>query len=151
MGRKYERIADFVKTQVFLVWVLEHTQRFPKTQRFVMAKRVQDAILDFQECLVVAVKSKEPLKSLHEADVNLEKLRRHIRICVDLKLLSMRQYEYAAVQMVELGKLLGGWIGSLRTGRRSGKNQATGFFSDHQLSHVAGRLVEQQSKELPLG
>ena len=140
----------FVKTQVFLVWVLEHTQRFPKTQRFVMAKRVQDAILDFQECLVIAIKSKEPLKSLHEADINLEKLRRHIRICVDLKLLSMRQYEYAAVQMVEIGKLLGGWMGSIKTGRRSSE-QATGSVLDHQLSRVAGRLVEQQSKELPLG
>ena len=140
----------FVKTQVFLVWVLEHTQRFPKTQRFVMAKRVQDAILDFQECIVIATKSREPLKYLHEADINLEKLRRHIRICVDLKLLSMRQYEYAAVQMVEIGKLLGGWMGSIKTGRRSSE-QATGSVLDHQLSRVAGRLVEQQSKELPLG
>ena len=109
----------FIKTQSFLVWVLERTVRFPKTQRFVMAKRVQDAILDFQECIILAAKSSDPSKSLYEADFHLERLRRFIRICVDLKLLTFKQYEYSATNIAEIGRLLGGWMNSVRTGRRS--------------------------------
>ena len=140
----------FAKTRVLLVWLLERTERFRKTQRFVLAKRVQDDILGFHECLIAAAKSREPLRSLHQADIHLEQLRHHVRICVDLRLLTVRQYEYASAHVVDIGKLLGGWMGSVRTGRRSGK-QATGSDSEAQAPRVAGRLVEQQSKKLPLG
>lgn len=115
----------FVKTQDLLVWLMERTAGFPKSQRFVMAKRVQDAILDFQVALVFAAKNREPLKKLREADVHLEVLRKHIRTCVDLNLLSVRQYEFAALHLVEIGKLLGGWMHSLQPGRRAAK-QAVG-------------------------
>jgi hypothetical protein len=35
----------FVKTYDFTKWLLEHTIKFPKSQRFVMAKRMEDALL----------------------------------------------------------------------------------------------------------
>ncbi len=115
----------FVKTQDLLVWLMERTAGFPKSQRFVMAKRVQDAILDFQVALVFAAKARKPITHLRQADRELEVLRRHVRTCVDLKLLSVKQYEYSSTQLVELGNLLGGWMRSLRSGRRTGE-QAVG-------------------------
>jgi hypothetical protein len=115
----------FVKTQAFLVWLIERTERFRKSQRFVMARRLQDDILNFMDCLIEAARSREPLRDLRQADVHLEKLRRHIRICVELKLITLKQYEFAAENLAELGKLLGGWMSSIRKGRRS-DNQATG-------------------------
>ena len=139
----------FVKTQVFLVWLIERTERFRKSQRFVMARRLQDDILDFMDCLIEAAKSREPLRELRRADVHLEKVRRHIRISVELKLLTMRQYEYASEHLVEMGKLLGGWMASLRAGRRS-ESQATGSAPDEQTPRVAGRLLEQQRQELSI-
>ena len=100
----------FIKTQTFAVWLLERTERFRKTQRFVMGKRLQDAILDFQEAIISAAKKDNSQVHLREADALLEILRRHIRTSVELKLLSPKQYEYAAEHIVELGKLLGGWM-----------------------------------------
>ena len=38
----------FVKTYDFVKWLLEHTIKFPKSQRFVMAKRVEEAIAKVQ-------------------------------------------------------------------------------------------------------
>lgn len=35
----------FTKTYDFTKWLLEHTIKFPKSQRFVMAKRLEEAIL----------------------------------------------------------------------------------------------------------
>jgi hypothetical protein len=32
-----------------------------------------------------------------------------MRLCLDLRLIHPGQYEHAARQMVEMGKLLGGW------------------------------------------
>jgi|TARA_Y100000296_G_C4957672_1_gene149383 four helix bundle protein len=101
----------FVKTYDFAKWLLEHTNKFPKSQRFVMAKRIENAILDFQDNLIKAVKLKnKQTYFLIAADIELEKLRKYIRLCQDLKLLSFKQYEYASIKSVEIGKMLGKWI-----------------------------------------
>jgi len=44
----------FVKTRDFVCWLIAHTIKFPKSQRFVMARHVEDAALDFQERLIRA-------------------------------------------------------------------------------------------------
>jgi len=134
----------FHKTYTFLNWILERTQRFPKTQRFVLAKRLQDDILDFYDLIIFATKSKDSMQILLEADVKLELLRHHIRICVDQKLLTIRQYEYSSGHIAEIGRLLGGWMKSKKTCRQSQKS-TIGSDSESSNSCVAGRFVEQQS------
>jgi len=111
----------FVKTHDFACWLLEHTIQFPKSQRFVMAKRVEETVLDFEERLIRAAraKGKARMEHLREADVLFEILRRHLRTCVELKLLTVRQYEHAAGLLVEIGKLLGGWIKKLSNAGRA--------------------------------
>ena len=102
----------FVRTHDFTCWLLSHTIQFPKSQRFVMARRVEETVLDFQERLIRAARKRGGARSreLQEADVLFEILRRHIRTSVELKLLTVRQYEYAASHLVEIGRLLGGWM-----------------------------------------
>jgi hypothetical protein len=100
----------FLKTHDMIVWLLEHTIKFPKSQRFVMAKRVEQSALNFYDFLVAAGKGHNLLSNLQSADIELERLRHHIRLCVDLKLFSVDQYKHVSLQLVEVGKLLGGWI-----------------------------------------
>ena len=57
----------FIKTYETMVWVLQHTARFPKNQRFLMARRMEDAFLDFMERLNEAAGIKrEEVKFLSE-------------------------------------------------------------------------------------
>ncbi len=101
----------FPKTYDLLAWLLPQTQKFPKSQRFVLAKRVQDAALDFQAYLIQARKSTGAARAeaLMLADVKLETLRVTLRLCHESKLLSYPQYEHVSKMVVELGKLLGAW------------------------------------------
>ena len=39
----------FLKSFETLEWILNHTQKFPKHQRFVMAKRIEEAALAFHD------------------------------------------------------------------------------------------------------
>ncbi len=41
----------FLKSFETLEWILNHTQKFPKHQRFVMAKRIEEAALAFHDNL----------------------------------------------------------------------------------------------------
>ena len=101
----------FVKTYDFTKWLLEHTIKFPKSQRFVMAKRIEEAVLNFYDLLLFAVKEEKDKKAvLNNASFELERLKHYLRLCKDLNLLSVKQYEYSSREIVEIGKLLGGWL-----------------------------------------
>ncbi|MFY9270866.1 MAG: diversity-generating retroelement protein Avd [Candidatus Manganitrophaceae bacterium] len=100
----------FIKTYDLTKWLLEHTMKFPKSQRFVMAKRVEDAVLGFYDQLLLAVKQKEKKEILQKASFELERLKHYLRLCKDLNILSIKQYEYSSRSIVEVGNLLGGWL-----------------------------------------
>ena len=112
----------FIKTYETMVWVLQHTARFPRNQRFLMARRMEDAFLDFMERLNEAAGIKrEEVKFLSEGDCLLSNLKLYNRLCRDLKLLSFRQYEYLARELDEIGRLLGGWMKAANRRSRSGE------------------------------
>lgn len=100
----------FSKTYDFTLWLLNHTENFPKSERFRMAKRIEDSALAFYELLVAAVRSPHGRSLLDEADLELDKLRLYIRLSQARKLTTVDQYQFAAEKLTEIGKLLGGWI-----------------------------------------
>jgi hypothetical protein len=101
----------FVKTYDLLKYLIPTTEKFPKSQRFVLAKRIQDAALDFQASLLTARKVDLSTRRevLRQADVELEKLRLHLRLSMELEYLKFPQYKHASAYVVEIGRMLGAW------------------------------------------
>ena len=108
----------FIKCYEMMVWLLERTAKFPKNQRFLLAKRMENAALDIFEKLNQAALSKgrESLLPLSEADVSLANLKLYNRLAKDLQLLAFNQYEYLAGLLDEVGRLLGGWQKRVQSG-----------------------------------
>jgi hypothetical protein len=103
----------FAKCYDFILWLLNHTEKFPKSERFRLARRLEDSIFAFYETLLRATRTRNPQPLLLEADIELDRLRLYVRLSHGRNLLRDNQYRYAAEQLMELGKLLGGWIKSL--------------------------------------
>lgn len=103
----------FSKSYDFLLWLLNHTEKFPKSERFRLAKRLCDLCFDLHEHLIEATRSPEPALALREADLELEKLRFYIRLSHARKLTQTDQYEFAGRSLAEIGRLLGGWLKGL--------------------------------------
>jgi hypothetical protein len=101
----------FVKTYDLILWLMPATQKYPRHQRFVLAKRVQDAALDLYERLLEArkVDVDERRAVLRVADVELDKLRLYLRLSQELGYLSFGGYEHVSRMVVEVGRLLGAW------------------------------------------
>ena len=78
----------FIKSFETLEWILNHTSKFPKPQRFVMAKRIEEAALAFHDNLLLAAKRQEKRAALGEADFHLERLKVYNRLAMRLKLSS---------------------------------------------------------------
>jgi hypothetical protein len=101
----------FARTYDLLLWLIPRTTKFPREQRFVLGKAVQETALRFQEALIEAALARGQFQqqALARADVNLTKLRFYLRLCQDLQLITLRQYRHVAEMVAEVGRLLGGW------------------------------------------
>jgi hypothetical protein len=101
----------FARTHDFLLWLLPHTMNFPRSQRFLLTKRLQDAALDFQEQIIEAALSpgRKQAEGLAAADITLAKVRFYLRLAHELGWLKPGQYAHVARMVTEIGKLLGGW------------------------------------------
>ncbi len=102
----------FVKTHDLLLWLLPQTAKFPREQRFALTQAVQQTAMRLHEKLIEAgmTQGAERRARLREADVALVKLKSYLRLCEEMKLLTMRQYEHVARLAMEVGKLLGAWL-----------------------------------------
>jgi hypothetical protein len=102
----------FTQTYDLLTWLLPHCDHFPRSQRFAVTKRLEDAMLDFQEALYEANARSGPVRMQHlqAADADLNKLRLYLRLARQWDWLSSGQYEHASRMVADIGKLMGGWI-----------------------------------------
>ncbi|MFO0870350.1 MAG: four helix bundle protein [Pirellulales bacterium] len=53
----------FVKTHDFLLWLIQHTQRFPKNLRHTFTQRLETALLDFQEATLMGNAARGPQRT----------------------------------------------------------------------------------------
>lgn len=104
----------FTRTFDFVEWLISRTMDFPRSQRFVVTRRLQDAALDFYERIVEAngCRGEARRRKLQEADILLDKVRHYLRLVSRWGWLTTGQYHHAAGMVAEIGQLLGGWIKS---------------------------------------
>ena len=94
----------------FSKWLLEHTGKFPKSYRFSIAAKMENAVLDFIELCTIANMRREKVPVLQKADEALARLRLLLRLSYELRFINMKSYEFGSKQLSEIGRLLGGWI-----------------------------------------
>jgi four helix bundle protein len=99
-----------IKTYDFLHWLLPATEKFPRSQRFVLAQQLQQAAFHFYELIIAARRVRPNGDLLKQAGIELEKVRLYLRLSHDLAYLGMKQYRHAAQLTTEMGRLLGGWM-----------------------------------------
>ena len=98
----------FVRTYDLLLWLVPAVERFPRSQPPVLGRAVQEAALALQLHLTEAALD-DDARALGRADVALALLRTRLRLCYDLKLINVGQYQHVSGQVAEVGRLLGGW------------------------------------------
>ncbi len=94
----------------FSKWLLQHTGKFPKSYRFSVAAKLENASLEFIELTTVANMRKDKLPLLKQADEALAKLRLLFRLSYEMRFINLQSYEHGSKLMNELGRLLGGWL-----------------------------------------
>ena len=94
----------------FILWLIPTVEKFPRSQKFLLGDRIQNAALDVLERLIEATYSRQRAGMLDAANLAIEKLRFLFRIATDLRYLDLKRYEHAARGLDEIGRMVGGWI-----------------------------------------
>lgn len=110
------------KTYDMILYGLVCLKQFPKSEKYGLAADIKTSMYQLLEYTVTANKRYYKKTTLQEMDVELEKLRVLIRIAADPKYtpgggspcLSMHKYELWGKMLSEIGKMLGGWIKSIK-------------------------------------
>lgn len=111
MSEPPAELPIFTKSYDFVAWLVPLSNHFPRAHRQTVTRRLLDAALDFLECLVDAngVRGSARLALLRRADQQLDRVRFYMRLAHEWRWINPGQYEHAARQIAELGRLLGGW------------------------------------------
>lgn len=104
------------KAYDLLLQTIPVLNKFPRSQKFTLADRIQNGLTDLLEELLRAYYSPHDSKKalLQQVNIRLEILRHHFRLCYDLGLYSSLKYKDFAESLDEIGRMTGGWLKSLK-------------------------------------
>ncbi|MFZ6015674.1 MAG: diversity-generating retroelement protein Avd [Patescibacteria group bacterium] len=91
--------------------------KFPKSQRYTLGTKCAECILEILELVMTAaehIDKTEKAKHLHSVNVKLDILKLLVRLCKNCKCISNNAYLQMESQLQEIGRMLGGWLRSLK-------------------------------------
>lgn len=93
-----------------ILWMLPKISNFPKDQRFLLADRIEQILLDILEMLIEAVYSNRRREILIKVNLKLDVLRFMMRITKDMKYINLKAYDFFCQSVLEIGRMVGGWM-----------------------------------------
>jgi hypothetical protein len=105
----YQKYLDFI------YYTNDIVRKYPKSEKFALVEEIKSATYGGFKLLMYALKvynRQEKLKYLNELDITLKLLQVHMRISFKYKYISMQNYSTWSGLIAEIGKMVGGWIGS---------------------------------------
>ena len=84
--------------------------QFPKSEKYALATDIKHCMNVMLERAIEAQKRYFKKTTLQELDVEVAKIKAYLRLSMNLGFLPMKKYEIWADKVVEIGKMLGGWL-----------------------------------------
>lgn len=98
--------------------------QFPKSEKFALVTDIKRSMDTLLERCIEAQKKYYKKTTLQDMDVEIMKLRAYIRLSFQLGFLPMKKYEIWSGQVVEIGKMLGGWLKTVNSQPNSRGNRS---------------------------
>lgn len=108
-----EELKILQKTFDMINYAYPALAQYPKGEKFALVadiKRCMDVML---ERIIEANKKYYKKTTLQELDVEVEKLKAYVRLSYNLGFLPPKKYEHWSGLVVEIGRMVGGWIKSV--------------------------------------
>ncbi len=109
-------IPIFAKLYDFYKNLSQYTSNFPKSKRYTLGQKLDQITLDIIELVITAryINKEQKLPILQKVSIKLDLLKILLRLASETKCLDNNKYQHLASQILETGKMLGGWIKMVR-------------------------------------
>lgn len=84
--------------------------QYPKAEKFALVTDIKRSMDTMLERVIEAQKKYYKKTTLQELDVEIAKLKAYMRLSHTLKFLPTHKYEVWSGMVVEIGRMLGGWL-----------------------------------------
>jgi hypothetical protein len=116
-------------TYKLVLEIFVSTKNFPKEYKYSLGRDMERDVLVLMRCIYRANRAQEKTTFLNEFLDNFEILKLEVRVCVDLKLMSIKRQSVLADIMNSIGKQVVGW-------KKSATSNARKLNSDFAIFHL---------------
>ncbi len=109
-----EELKILQKTYDMMQYGYVCLRQFPKSEKFALAGEIKLAMARMLRLIIQANKRYFKKSTLQDIDVELATVKTYVRLARDLGFLPFNKYEHWSKMLDEIGRMLGGWIKSVK-------------------------------------
>jgi len=110
----YYDLPVFKEVYQLILKIFEYTKDFPKEYKYTLGQDMKRDGIQLVRSIYRANKAKEKKEYLEQFLDDFEVLKLEIRLCVDMKILSIKKQAELSEMMESIGKQLTGWRNAQR-------------------------------------
>ena len=107
---QFTHLSVYKTAYSFLVEVIQTTKNCPKEFKYTIAEKIQSCAVDLILDIYRANSSIDKIPHLNHLLENVETINIYIRICFDLKIISIEKYSIFVEKLGSISKQTKGWI-----------------------------------------
>lgn len=104
-----DQLIIFQKLYDLYLYTHKTVNKFPKSQRFLLSNYLLQTNIEMLKLTIIANSKRDRLEEQKKLSVQLDIFRVFVRLSKDINFLSMKQYQYFAERINEIGRLLTAW------------------------------------------
>ena len=102
------------KNEDMMLYASPVLNAYPKYERFVLAADIIRCMDQDMDRTIEANTKYYKKTTLQELDVEIDKLRKYVRLSYRLKYIDFKKYKQWSEKVNEIGRMLGGWMASTK-------------------------------------
>ena len=109
-----EDLTILQKIRDMMLYGYQALAQYPKSEKFALVVDIKRSMNLILSRTIEAQKKYYKKTTLQELDVEVAKLKEYLRLSRELKFLPPKKHEIWSKMLVEIGKMLGGWIKAVK-------------------------------------
>lgn len=94
-----------------MLWMIPQVDNFPRARKFTLGQHIEQSLIAILRGLIEAnYTTRGRDKLLGKVNTEITVVRHFWRLAYKLGLINSKRYEFGSLQLVTLGKQVGGWI-----------------------------------------
>ncbi|MDD5693250.1 MAG: four helix bundle protein [Patescibacteria group bacterium] len=106
---RYDHLTVFKNTYELSLYFYKLAKGFPKDFKYGLAEEIKSLLTELMDQIVIANNSIDKTSTLNKAVIIIERVKIKARLLHDLKIISIKSYEYFFCQLVEISKQIERW------------------------------------------